>query len=216
LLFKIPNTISPKSIRKSPRINMYLVFYLNTSFWVFDPTLQNSDTRMVHDCVQLVGYRYVALKQITVIAVSGANVCSSYRVLVQKTYFWEWQYFHVVKIIFKRRVMMSVFWRGYTPKITHHLVVKDDACVAWTDVIQQVNIVVVLSKATSCGSHDCVTLQFPLEFYIGLVISVIEYVFNTWYVAWTKIEHNNRILIATFTLNSNTLAKLNNWLKRLA
>jgi len=24
---------------KCPRINMYLVFYLNTSFWVFDPTL---------------------------------------------------------------------------------------------------------------------------------------------------------------------------------
>jgi len=43
LLFEIPNTISPKKVLgkvfKCPQINMYLVFYLNTSFWVFDPTL---------------------------------------------------------------------------------------------------------------------------------------------------------------------------------
>ena len=42
LVFEIPNTISPKvfgKVFKCPQINMHLVFYLNTSFWVFDPTL---------------------------------------------------------------------------------------------------------------------------------------------------------------------------------
>ena len=42
LIFEIPNTIPQKvfgKVFKYPQINMYLVFYLNTSFSVFDPTL---------------------------------------------------------------------------------------------------------------------------------------------------------------------------------
>jgi len=43
LKYQIP---SPQNVFgkvfKCPQINMYLVFCLNTSFWVFDPTLEVS------------------------------------------------------------------------------------------------------------------------------------------------------------------------------
>ena len=47
LIFEIPNTIPQKvfgKVFKYPQINMYLVFYLNTSFSVFDPTLHSTMT----------------------------------------------------------------------------------------------------------------------------------------------------------------------------